>query len=170
MNEPVRKKEVSAGIIVFRGDQVLIIRNRFGEWVLPKGKVEAGETVEEAALREVEEETGIRAVVLGTAGTTSYTYLSECSGEPVDKVVHWFVGREAHGSSDDGAGSDVTPSPQREEGISAACFVPWQDAVSLLKYDGELVRRVASAITEGSQAPAGIVDASCCKNPLSGRC
>ncbi|MGE5592544.1 MAG: NUDIX hydrolase [Betaproteobacteria bacterium] len=150
MSEPVRKKEVSAGVIVFRGDRVLVIKNRFGEWVLPKGKVEAGETLEAAALREVEEETGVRAVVLGRAGTSAYTYLSERSGEPVDKAVYWFVGREAGASGGDGAGWDVNPCPQHEEGISAACFVPWPEAVSLLKYDGELVRRAASELLRDS--------------------
>ncbi|MDI6637676.1 MAG: NUDIX hydrolase [Bacillota bacterium] len=144
MSEPGRKHEVSAGVVVFRGDQVLIIKNRFGEWVLPKGKVEAGETPEAAALREVEEETGVRAEILRPAGTSEYTYLSEHTGEPVDKVVYWFLGRDAGATVGDGPGEGAGPTPQREEGISAACFVPWQEAVALLKYDGALVRSAAA--------------------------
>ncbi|MBC7084005.1 MAG: NUDIX hydrolase [Firmicutes bacterium] len=145
MNEARRKHEVSAGVVVFRGDQVLIIKNRFGEWVLPKGKVEAGETPEAAALREVEEETGVRAEILRPAGTSEYTYLSDHTGEPVDKVVYWFLGRDAGATVGRGPGEGAGPTPQREEGISAACFVPWQEAVALLKYDGALVR---SAVAE----------------------
>ncbi|MGE5587498.1 MAG: NUDIX hydrolase [Clostridia bacterium] len=144
MSERGRKYEVSAGIVVFRGDQVLIIKNRFGEWVLPKGKVEAGETSEAAALREVEEETGVRAEVLKPAGTSEYTYLSEHTGQPVDKVVHWFLGREAGAAAGDGRAGGAHPTPQREEGITVACFVPWQEAAALLKYDGALVTTVAS--------------------------
>lgn len=144
MSEPGRKHEVSAGVVVFRGDQVLVIKNRFGEWVLPKGKVEPGETPEAAALREVEEETGVRAEILRPAGTSEYTYISEHTGEPVDKVVYWFLGREAGAPVGGGPGEGAGPTPQREEGISAACFVPWQEAVAVLKYDGALVRSAAA--------------------------
>ncbi|MGE5585364.1 MAG: NUDIX domain-containing protein [Bacillota bacterium] len=166
MSEPGRKHEVSAGVVVFRGDEVLVIKNRFGEWVLPKGKVEPGETPEEAAVREVEEETKVRADILKPVGTSTYTYLSEHTGEPVDKVVHWFLGRvaaeleqekpgESAGSASGpgprpgpapgpGLGPGSRPAPQREEGITAARFIPWRDAVELLEYDGDLVRRAAA--------------------------
>lgn len=145
MNEARRKHEVSAGVVVFRGDEVLVIKNRFGEWVLPKGKIEPGETPEEAALREVEEETGVRAEILRPAGTSEYTYLLEHTGEPVDKIVYWFLGRKAEPRVGGGSGSTgAGPTPQREEGISAACFIPWKEAVALLKYDGDLVRSAAA--------------------------
>ncbi|MCR4401927.1 MAG: NUDIX domain-containing protein [Firmicutes bacterium] len=146
MSELGRKHEVSAGVVVFRGDRVLVIKNRFGEWVLPKGRVEPGETPEVAALREVEEETGVRAEILGSAGTSEYTYASEGTGEPVDKVVYWFLGRETTPTGGDGLAGDVQPTPQWEEGITAACFLPWQHAADLLKYDGALVRVAASRV------------------------
>ena len=54
-----------AGIVVFRGEEVLLIRRGKppyeGEWSLPGGKIEYGETAAEAALRELAEETGARA-------------------------------------------------------------------------------------------------------------
>jgi 8-oxo-dGTP diphosphatase len=51
----------------------VILRDRYGEeWALPKGKQEEGESLEEAALREVNEETGCQAMITGFAGTSSY--------------------------------------------------------------------------------------------------
>eukprot|EP00918_Siedleckia_nematoides_P034784 GHVU01075621.1.p1 GENE.GHVU01075621.1~~GHVU01075621.1.p1 ORF type:complete len:136 (+),score=13.47 GHVU01075621.1:27-434(+) len=55
------------GVICFRGDEVLLIRRgtppRQGEWSLPGGRIEAGECEEDAALRELHEETGVRATL-----------------------------------------------------------------------------------------------------------
>lgn len=50
----------------------LVHRVRYGDWTLPKGKPEAGESPLEAALREVREETGYEAQVLGFAGAVAY--------------------------------------------------------------------------------------------------
>jgi 8-oxo-dGTP pyrophosphatase MutT (NUDIX family) len=126
---------VSAGIVVFADDSVLIILNRYGEWVLPKGKIEPFETPHQAALREVLEETSVEAGITCSLGTTEYTYLSDVTGELVDKTVHWYAGTAMQ--SDDGAPPHA--EPQREEGISSAGFVPWKVAVSMLKYDSNLV-------------------------------
>ncbi len=146
------KREVSAGMVVFRGETVLVILNRFGEWVLPKGKVEPGEDLEATALREVMEETGVRAENLGPVGRTEYTYRSGQTGEPVDKVVHWFIARADPECGHLGS----SPRPQVEEGIRQAKFVPWRDAVSLLTYDGRLVERAASALPDRLQQARGV--------------
>ena len=53
------REEVSAGGVVLFGNAVLLLRKFNGDWVLPKGKVEEGENRQEAALREVLEETGL---------------------------------------------------------------------------------------------------------------
>jgi 8-oxo-dGTP diphosphatase len=55
---------VGAGIVVFRGDEVLLVK-RNGRWSIPGGAQEVGETVREAALRELKEETGLDARLLG---------------------------------------------------------------------------------------------------------
>jgi 8-oxo-dGTP pyrophosphatase MutT (NUDIX family) len=58
LNEPEVR---AAGGVVRRGDDVLLVhRPKYDDWTLPKGKLDPGETDEQAALREVEEETGLR--------------------------------------------------------------------------------------------------------------
>ena len=93
-------KEVSAGGIVFKKEghtwRVLMVKNRKGSWTFPKGRVEEGETLEETALREVEEETGVRASVIKYAGSVSYIYHKD-EGTEVDKKVHFFIMRYESG-------------------------------------------------------------------------
>jgi 8-oxo-dGTP diphosphatase len=65
---PPRRPSLGAGMVCFRGDHVLLIKRgkapRLGEWSIPGGHVEWGETTAQAAMREVMEETGIEAVAL----------------------------------------------------------------------------------------------------------
>ena len=58
-------------------------------WSLPKGHLEAGESHEQAAVREVEEETGIRSMVLGSLGTIDFWFIA--GGQRVHKTVHHFL-------------------------------------------------------------------------------
>jgi 8-oxo-dGTP diphosphatase len=67
----------AGGIVHRRGDdgavEVLVIhRPEYEDWTLPKGKLDPGETAEQAAVREVEEETGIKASLGAHAGSTEY--------------------------------------------------------------------------------------------------
>ena len=52
--------EAAGGVVVRDGQVLLVHRPRYDDWTLPKGKLDAGESFEDAALREVEEETGLR--------------------------------------------------------------------------------------------------------------
>jgi 8-oxo-dGTP pyrophosphatase MutT (NUDIX family) len=61
-------------------------RRSRGEWVLPKGHIEPGETPEAAAVREVEEEGGVRAAVVAPAGESEYTV----EGQPV-RVIFFLM-------------------------------------------------------------------------------
>ncbi|NIZ92455.1 NUDIX hydrolase [Kineococcus rubinsiae] len=65
--------------------------NRAGrhEWCLPKGHLEGAETLEEAAVREIEEETGIRGRVVEPLGSIDYWFSAE--GRRIHKVVHLFL-------------------------------------------------------------------------------
>ena len=61
------------------GDRVLLLENARGEWVFPKGKLERGEHYSRAAIREVAEETGLRARVVRSLQLTRYVYQSGIS-------------------------------------------------------------------------------------------
>ena len=101
------RTETSAGGVVFRlcGEafEVALIRTHEARWQLPKGWIEAGETPEQAALREVREEAGVAAEVVGPLERIEYWYKSTYEPEParVHKFVHFFLLRYLSGSTDD---------------------------------------------------------------------
>jgi 8-oxo-dGTP pyrophosphatase MutT (NUDIX family) len=118
-------EETSAGGIVVDHSQVpptaaVIARvNRLGnvEWCLPKGHLENEETTEEAAVREIAEETGISGRIVDTLGTIDYWFSVE--GKRVHKVVHHFlleaIGGELTIEGDpDGEAIDVAWVPMAE--------------------------------------------------------
>ncbi len=88
-------KEISAGGVVYKkvDDQLffLMIEDRYGKRTLAKGKQEAGETLEETALREVLEETGVRGKIISHLETISYTYVHPVQDATVDKEVHYYL-------------------------------------------------------------------------------
>jgi 8-oxo-dGTP pyrophosphatase MutT (NUDIX family) len=63
----------AGGVIVRDGRVLLVHRPEYDDWSFPKGKLEAGETWEEGAAREVEEETGLRCTLAGELGRTRYS-------------------------------------------------------------------------------------------------
>lgn len=87
-------QEISAGGVVYRRDGETIvmqlIQDRYGKIALPKGKMEAGETVEETALREIQEETGITGKIIAPLAQIHYDYKSPVHGK-VKKTVHYFL-------------------------------------------------------------------------------
>ena len=101
------RTEVSAGGVVYRREegkvQILLAarRTRRGElaWGLAKGGIEEDETAEQAAVREVREETGIEAAIEGSLGETRYFYIWE--EVRVRKTVHFFLMRETGGTVED---------------------------------------------------------------------
>lgn len=87
----------AGGIIVRREpgaepEVAVVWRELRGDWTFPKGKLDLGETYEQAACREVEEETGMTCRVTRFIGTTEYLHRK---GRP--KVVAYFLMSEAHG-------------------------------------------------------------------------
>lgn len=81
---------VGVGAIVFRGDEVLLVRRGqepgYGEWSLPGGAVEVGETLEEAVRRELLEETGIEMEILGVSAVLERIF-PDAAGE----IRHHYV-------------------------------------------------------------------------------
>jgi 8-oxo-dGTP pyrophosphatase MutT (NUDIX family) len=115
----------AAGGIVLRpggGADVLLIFRR-GAWDLPKGKLDPGESLEACALREVREEVGIaRLTLLAPAGTTVHGYPE---GERYAvKRTHWFLMETP----------ETAFEPEAAEGIEAAEWVPWNEAMRRLGY------------------------------------
>ena len=100
------RKEVSAGGVVYRreGDLEVLLaarRTRRGDlaWGLAKGGIEPEESIEDAALREVREETGIDAEIESSLGETRYFYVWD--DVRVRKVVHFFLMRAIGGDIED---------------------------------------------------------------------
>ena len=128
--------ETSAGGIVVRhdGERVLylLIRDSYDNWGFPKGHVEPGERPEDAAMREVIEETGVPDVHLRGAIHTVDWYF-RFRGRLIHKVCHFFLMETAHADT----------SPQEDEGITACRWEPFDAAVDLVSYENarDVLRR-----------------------------
>ncbi len=97
------RRELSAGGVVYRRDaeatEVALIRTG-KRWGLPKGHVEPGEGIQEAACREVLEETGLEGEVVGKLGDISYRYTYKKAGGELVRVfkrVHFYLLRWSRG-------------------------------------------------------------------------
>ena len=126
-------KEVSAGGVVYRRDddgalEILLAsrRTRRGDlaWGLAKGGIEAGESNEDAAIREVREETGIVAEIEGSLGETKYIYVWE--DVRIRKTVHFFLMRATGGDPDD-----------RDDEMEEIRWFPMERALKRAAYRGE---------------------------------
>lgn len=88
-------KEISAGGVVYQlqdgQHMLLLIEDRYGKVTLAKGKQEIGETIEETALREVLEETGVAGRLDAKLDMITYVYTHPVTGESVDKEVHYYL-------------------------------------------------------------------------------
>jgi len=125
-----RVEEVSAGGLVVdkSGEQGLLIgridkRGRM-LWSLPKGHIEAGESPEDAALREVLEETGIKSSITRSLGVIDFWFMAE--GKRIHKTVHHFLFSELSG----------TLEPQVSE-VDEVKWFPLDDIAKTLAYPDE---------------------------------
>jgi len=125
-------REVSAGGVVYRpsdeGIEVVLAsrRTRRGQlaWGLAKGGIEQGETKEDAAIREVREETGMTAEIEADLGDTKYMYVWD--EIRIRKTVHFFLMRHTGGNVDD-----------RDDEMEEIRWFPLERAIKRAAYRGE---------------------------------
>ena len=109
----------AAGGVVIRDGLVAVVhRPRYDDWSLPKGKLDEGETFEEAALREVWEETGLRAALVRELPEVRYPV----RGRP--KVVRYWL-----------MSVDEDPGFARNDEVDELRWLSPEDALALLTYD-----------------------------------
>lgn len=123
-NRPI----AGAGIVVFRGDEALIIKRGkppyAGEWSIPGGKIEYGETAAEAALRELKEETGVNARIVGLIDV-----IDSIGGREPGRPGDW------HYLLVDFAAVWVSGEPVAADDAEEAVFLPVAEAIARTSWD-----------------------------------
>jgi 8-oxo-dGTP pyrophosphatase MutT (NUDIX family) len=143
ISAPVRADEFSAGGVVVCGGEVVVIvpvkRASDGRRVLglPKGHLDGDETPQEAARREVAEETGVIAELIDELGDVQYRY--ERHGRRIAKTVRFYLFDYVSGSVED-----------HDHEIEEALWMPLEQAARELTYEGEreMVQRALSRSAE----------------------
>ncbi|HVA85778.1 MAG TPA: inorganic diphosphatase [Candidatus Saccharimonadales bacterium] len=126
---PVGIFHESAGAAVIVGGRCVALR-RGEEWVLPKGHLELGEQPQDAALREIREETGLEIRLVRPLGVTRYTFGSS-GGATNRKRVHWFLAEQIGGALRPG------------EPFSEAALLDPDEAALTLSHEAD--RRIAAS-------------------------
>jgi 8-oxo-dGTP pyrophosphatase MutT (NUDIX family) len=140
---------ISAGGIVVRSEpegHSLVVGMRRRErdavtWTLPKGTPDPGETVEETAVREVGEETGLRVRIVEPLPSIEYTFVT--SGTRIHKTVHYFL-MEA-------LGGDLSAHDHEFERVR---WIPFREAPEVLTFESErTLVATAAGILDGRGQP-----------------
>jgi len=140
-------EETSAGGVVFRrteaGFVVLLIRDAYRNWGFPKGHLEAGEDAAAAALREIEEETGLSDLV-NHGRLDDIDWFFRFRGRLIHKTCTFFLIESPGGE----------PVPQRDEGITACRWLRYEDALRTLSYANarEVLRAAGGQMTALARA------------------
>ena len=138
--------QTSAGGVVYQVSstplQVCLVGRRVGKrliWCLPKGHVEQGERLEETALREVREETGLDGDLIEPLSTISYQFKEPAYGK-IHKTVHFFLIRHTGGNLQD-----------HDDEVECAEWFPIKMALAQAEYPGERdVLKIAQNKIEGN--------------------
>jgi len=118
--ESLYKIVEAAGGVVFNSKQEILVMYRRGSWDLPKGKIDPGETKEIAAVREVQEETGIKEVTRGPLLCTTFHTYRNRKNKRVLKPTYWYQMTT----------TEMEISPEVEEDIE---LVLWQEPTAFLE-------------------------------------
>jgi len=130
----VKTPTPTAGVVCFRGDEVLLIRRgtppRLDEWSIPGGRIEWGEAATAAAVRELEEETGVKAELLGLIDVVDGLFEDEhgaCQRHYVlvDYAAAWLSGEPTAG--DDAAEAGFWPLDE------ALAMVAWGETARVIR-------------------------------------
>lgn len=143
------QQAMSAGGLVFAdrpdGRWVVLIsrRNAAGQlqWTLPKGGLEEGEDLEEAAVREVAEETGLRSRIVDKLGVVDYWFVWKPDEVRYHKYVHYYLMAFVDGSTE-----------AHDDEAEEVVWLPLEQAVARLTHPNE--RRLVS-LAEPAQSPLG---------------
>ncbi len=133
----VRTRDNKAGYLV-----CLIERSQSGWWDLPKGHLEAGETEEQAALREVEEEAGLRGEIV--AGLGAARYIADTRKGSLRKQVRWYLMRDTNPKLE-------KPRPQPGE-THDAIWCDIDDAIALVYFENArvILKRARRVLAKGN--------------------
>ena len=128
--------EAAGGVVVDSAGRWLMI-HRNGRWDLPKGHLEAGESIEACAAREIEEETGVRGEVVRPLCETLHAYWFPKTGRWELKRTRWFELRTTEAS---------VLQPQTEEGIERVVWCTPAEAAVHVRDAFPTIRCVAGAM------------------------
>lgn len=134
------KKIITAagGLILNEEEKVLMIY-RLGKWDLPKGKLEEDESIEECAVREVQEECGLGVIYTGRF-LCKTTHYYELKGTEVEKQTHWYLML---------APSKQTLKPQIEEDIEKVGWFSLKECKKHLQDSYPTIKEVFIAFDKG---------------------
>ena len=135
-----------AGGVVFAGDDVFLLKNDKGEWIMPKGVIRDRRNAREVALYRVEAEAGIQAEIIAPVGRTSYDFYSQSRRKEVSNRIQWYLMR---------AGSRRYRIAF-EQGFLDGDYYHFDVAVRLLTHeqDREILRKAREIMTAQESAAA----------------
>ncbi len=128
--EKINKVVSAGGVVLWKHDNDIFVcivkRRNKGVWILPRGRIEKNEDMEETVIREIKEETGIEAKIIKKIGVINYSFYSTKDKITYDKVVHFYLLKLDKQE-------DFVPNQEIEE----KRWVPLNQVKEILSYEAE---------------------------------